>query len=52
MQELLLPVANIGPIGFYLNLGVKEEKGSRSLIGAAENEVPEERRGLEKQMSE
>lgn len=51
MQEPLLPVANIGPIGFYLNLSTKEEKGSCNLIGAAD-EVPEERQGREKQMSE
>lgn len=52
MQELLLPVANIGPLGFYLNFSAKEEKGSCNLIGAAENEVPEEQQGLERQMSE
>lgn len=52
MQALLLPVANIGPIGFYLNPSTIEEKGSCILIGATGNEVPEERQGLEKQMSE
>lgn len=52
MQELLRPVANIGPIGFYLNLSTKEEKVSWILIGASGNEVPEERQGLEKQMSD
>lgn len=54
MQELLLAVANIGPIGFYLKRSTRVEKGLRFLIGAqvAENEVPEERQGLVKQTSE